>query len=91
MKKEPSDTLFLSPIGSLGCCVRTNVWWPFHSVLRASQRKINSALPFPSSFSYIPKFRLADFSACYLLHDDILLRLFFYPEDEGGVFVHNVG
>jgi hypothetical protein len=51
---------------------------------------MNSALPFTSSFPYNPKLRLADFSACYLLHDDFLLGLFFDPEDVGDVFFQNV-
>jgi hypothetical protein len=29
--------------------------------------------------------------ACYLLHTDFLLGLFFDPEDEGYIFLRNVG
>jgi hypothetical protein len=32
-----------------------------------------------------------EFSACYLLHADFLLGLFFCPEDGGDMFLRNVG
>jgi hypothetical protein len=37
----------------------------------------------PSCFLYKRKFRLADYSACYLIHAGFLLRLFFDTEDGG--------
>jgi hypothetical protein len=30
-------------------------------------------------------------AACYLLHVGFLLGLFFEPEDEGDMFLHNIG
>jgi hypothetical protein len=73
------ELLFLSPIVSLGCCIRVNGCWRLCSVLRASQWELSSAPPFPTYFLYNPKFRLADCFACHLLSYWFPARLILRP------------
>jgi hypothetical protein len=61
-----------------------------HSVLRASQRKLNLCLPFPPVSYIIPNFGMQT-AICHVLHIRFLLGLFFEPEGGGGMVLRNVG